>query len=124
MTDDLHPDVKALLPLKPLVFDILLVLMERDLHGYGLVKEIEARTGKHRKILPGALYRKLDRMERDGLVEESDWRPDPGLDDERRRYFRITDRGVAAAAAEARRLEALVEESRAKELLAARKAGS
>lgn len=116
-----EPEVAAALPLKPMEFHILLVLIERDVHGYALVKQLEVRMPEGGRILPGALYRALNRMADDGLIEESDWRPDPTLDDERRRYFRITDFGRAVARAEAERLEALVAESRTKKLLAARR---
>ncbi|MGD8330119.1 MAG: PadR family transcriptional regulator [Acidobacteriota bacterium] len=115
-----EPAAADLLPLKPIEFHILLVLLERDVHGYALVKQIEQRLPTTGKVLPGALYRTLNRLEELGLIEESDWRPDPTLDDERRRYFRLTGFGRRVAAAEAERLEALVTESRAKNLLAPR----
>lgn len=118
-----EPPVIDVVPLKPMDFHILLVLLERDVHGYALVKQLEERMAGGARILPGALYRALNRMEEAGLIEESDWRPDPTLDDERRRYFRITERGRAAARAEAERLEALVAESRKKKLLASRRSG-
>lgn len=114
------PDIAHVLPLKPLEFHILLVLLERDVHGYALVKQLEERIPEGGKILPGALYRALNRMADDGLIEESDWRPDPTLDDERRRYFKITELGRDVARAEAERMESLVRESRAKKLLSPR----
>lgn len=107
--------------LKPIELHVLLVLVERDVHGYALVKQLEERMPEQGRILPGALYRTLHRMERLGLIEESDWRPDPTLDDDRRRYFRVTERGLAAARAEAERLETIVAESRRKNLLPSRK---
>lgn len=107
--------------LKPIELHILLVLIERDAHGYALVKRLEERTPGGSRILPGALYRTLHRMEGLGLIEESEWRPDPLVDDERRRYFRVTERGLEAARAEAERLEALVAESRRKNLLPSRR---
>lgn len=113
-------DVDDVPPLKPMEFHILLVLLERDVHGYALVKQLEERMPEGGRILPGALYRSLNRMADEGLVEESDWRPDPTLDDERRRYFKITDLGRNVARAEAERMESLVRESRAKKLLAPR----
>jgi DNA-binding PadR family transcriptional regulator len=85
-----------------------------------LVKRLEERMPGGGKILPGALYRALNRMAEEGLIEESDWRPDPALDDQRRRYFRITEHGRQVAGAEAERMESLVDESRAKKLLASR----
>lgn len=114
-------DATEAAPLKPIEFHVLLVLMERDAHGYAMVKRLEERMPEHGKILPGALYRTLNRMAELGLIEESDWRPDPMLDDERRRYFRVTEAGIAAARAEAERMESLVRESRAKKLLASRR---
>jgi DNA-binding PadR family transcriptional regulator len=113
-------DAAGALPLKPMEFHILLALMERDVHGYALVKLLEERLPEQGKILPGALYRSLNRMADAGLIEESDWRPDPTLDDERRRYFRVTDFGIEVARAEAERMQSLVDESRAKKLLAPR----
>ena len=104
-------------PLKPLEFDVLLVLIEHDAHGYALVRRLEERSASGAKILPGALYRALNNMADAGLIEESDWRPDPLLDDQRRRYFRITDLGRRLAAREAERMRALVEESAAKRLI-------
>ena len=92
------------LPLKPIVFHILLVLSDGDRHGYKLVKELEQRMEGCKKILPGNLYRTLRRMRDDGLITESAWRPDPAVDDERRRYFKLTEFGERVAKAEARRL--------------------
>lgn len=95
-------------PLKPLVFQILLVLLERERHGYSIVREIEAQSGRDAPIEAGTLYRTLRTMSRDGLIVESDQRPDPELDDERRRYFGVTAPGRAAAKAEAARLQKLL----------------
>jgi DNA-binding PadR family transcriptional regulator len=106
-------------PLKPLVFQVLLALVEEDRHGWSLVREVQQRGGFGR-IMPGNFYRTLRAMLADGLIAEAADRGDTGEDDERRRYFRLTPAGSAAAAAEARRLEALVVESRAKRLLTKR----
>jgi DNA-binding PadR family transcriptional regulator len=94
-------------PLKPTVFLILVALGERERHGYGLVKAIERRAPGAR-IEPANLYRTLRAMKRDGLIAETARRPDPELDDSRRRYFRITDKGARLARAEADRLSKLV----------------
>lgn len=94
-------------PMKPTEFLILVSLAEREQHGYGLVQAIEART-PHLRVEPANLYRTLRAMSRAGFIEESDERPDPALDDSRRRYFRITEKGIRAARAEASRLEGLV----------------
>ncbi|MGH9320630.1 MAG: PadR family transcriptional regulator [Vicinamibacteria bacterium] len=94
-------------PLKPTVFLILLALAERERHGYNLVKAVEARVPGMR-IEPANLYRTLRTLKREGLIAESSHRPDPELDDSRRRYFKITDRGARLARAEANRLAKLV----------------
>jgi DNA-binding PadR family transcriptional regulator len=106
-------------PLKPLVFQVLLALVEGESHGWSLVREVQQRGGFDR-IMPGNFYRTLRAMLADGLIEEAPGREDPTADDERRRYFRLTAAGADAASAEARRLEALVVESRAKRLLTKR----
>jgi DNA-binding PadR family transcriptional regulator len=105
--------------LKPLVFQILLGLAGGERHGWSLVREIQQR-GDFDPILPGNFYRTLRGMLADGLIEEVPGRAKAEPEDERRRYFRLTDSGRSAAAGEARRLEALVAESRAKKLLAKR----
>ena len=106
-------------PLKPLVFQVLLALFEGERHGWALVREVQQRGGFD-QIMPGNFYRTLRGMLADGLIEEVANRSTEGSDDERRRYFRLTAAGQGAAAAEARRLEALVHESRAKKLLTKR----
>ena len=106
-------------PLKPLVFQILLALAEGERHGWSLVRDLQQRSGFGR-IMPGNFYRTLRSMLDDGLIEESDARPAAEEDDERRRYFRLTARGEQAAVAEARRLEKVVLEARAKKLLTRR----
>ena len=121
MTPPFRTSAPAVAPLKPIVFQVLLVLLDEERHGWGIVREIERRAGDTFKILPGNLYRSLREMIADGLIEESARRPDPELDDERRRYFKVTKRGREAARAEAERLEALVGEARALKLLASRR---
>jgi DNA-binding PadR family transcriptional regulator len=103
------------LPLKPLVFQILLALADEERHGWSLVREVQQRGGFAR-LMPGNFYRTLRSMLADGLIEESR-RRSADDDDERRRYFRVTTLGSRLAAAEARRLEALVVEARAKRLI-------
>jgi DNA-binding PadR family transcriptional regulator len=103
------------LPLKPLVFQILLALGDEERHGWSLVREVQQRGGFAR-LMPGNFYRTLRSMLADGLIEESR-RRSADDDDERRRYFRVTTLGSRLAAAEARRLEALVVEARAKRLI-------
>ncbi len=117
MPDSSTPNLLTMLPLKPTMFEVLLVLTGGDRHGYSIVKEIEQRTAGELQIQPGNLYRTLRTMMQRGLIEESDRRPDPELDDERRRYFRITPFGVELAKAEASRMEKLVATARAHDLL-------
>jgi DNA-binding PadR family transcriptional regulator len=105
-------------PMKPLVFQVLLALVDDDRHGWALVRDVQQRGFE--RLMPGNFYRTLRAMLADGLIEEAPDRPHTAGDDERRRYFRLTRAGAHAAAAEARRLEALVGESRAKRLLTKR----
>jgi DNA-binding PadR family transcriptional regulator len=114
------PDPDAVLPLKPVEFHVLLTLAGRECHGYGIVQAIAERTGGRLRIEPGNLYRSLRAMLADGVIEESARRPAPDLDDERRRYYRITAFGRRVAAAEASRLEALVASARACKLVKGR----
>ena len=100
--------VDALLPLPLPVFHMLLALSEGERHGYALKREILARTHGKLNLASGALYGSINKMLDQGLIEESDERPDPHLDDERRRYYRITPLGLRAAQAEAARLRQLV----------------
>src|SRR5215472_5663540 len=94
--------------LSPAVFHILLSLGEGERHGYALKREISVRTGGRLKLGPGVLYGSINKMLELGLIEESDDRPDPHLDDERRRYYRITAYGRKVAQAEAARMRELV----------------
>ena len=106
------------LPLTPSVFHILLALADGERHGYGIIKEVEARTEGRVRLGPGTLYGSIKRMLGERLIEESGERPDPALDDERRRYYRLTEFGRRVAVAEAERLSGLVAVARAKQLLA------
>ncbi|HYN85711.1 MAG TPA: PadR family transcriptional regulator [Pyrinomonadaceae bacterium] len=106
-----------LLPLTPAVFHILLALADAERHGYGIIKEVEARTDGAVRLGPGTLYGSIKRMLDEGMIEESDERPGPESDDERRRYYRLTDFGRRVATAEAERLSRLVASARAKRLL-------
>ena len=96
------------LPLTPATFHILLALADEERHGYAIMQEIAERTERAVKLGPGTLYGSLKRLLEQGLVEESDERADPALDDERRRYYRITREGIAAARAELRRLAEMI----------------
>jgi DNA-binding PadR family transcriptional regulator len=105
-----HPE--SLLPLTPAVFHILLALAGEERHGYDLMREVASLTDGKMQMGPGTLYGSLKRMLRAGLVVESDERPDPGLDDARRRYYRLTDFGQQVLTAEVKRLDRLVEAAR------------
>ena len=101
--------VNDLAPLSPAVFHILLSLGEGERHGYALKREISRRTDGKLKLGPGMLYGSINKMLALGLIEESDHRPDPHLDDERRRYYRITNYGRKVAQAEAARMRELAQ---------------
>jgi DNA-binding PadR family transcriptional regulator len=110
-------DVQKLLPLKPLVFQVLVALADGERHGWALVRDVQMRGGFGR-IMPGNFYRTLRAMLAEGLIEESgDRREFREEDDERRRYFQLTPLGLAVAAGEARRLESVLLEARTKRLL-------
>lgn len=107
-------DIDSLLPLPPATFHILLALADEDRHGYAIIQDVAARTRGELKLSAGTLYRSVQRMQEQGLIVETRERPAPELDDERRRYYRITAFGNAVAKAEARRLTQLVKMARAK----------
>jgi DNA-binding PadR family transcriptional regulator len=115
--EDEARDPRTLLPLRPAVLHVLLALADEERHGYGIMREVERRTGGETHLGPGTLYGSIKHMLIDGLIEESDERPDPEMDDQRRRYYRITDFGRRVAGAEAERLAGLVSTAREKKLL-------
>jgi DNA-binding PadR family transcriptional regulator len=96
-------------PLSTAVFQILLCLAAGERHGYAIKREIEQRTGGKLKLGPGVLYGSINKLLEWGWIEESDERPDAHLDDERRRYYRLTATGREAAQAEAARMRELVD---------------
>jgi DNA-binding PadR family transcriptional regulator len=104
---------ESLLPLPRATFHILMALADDDRHGYAIIQDVAAGTGGELKLSAGTLYRSIQRMLEDGLIVETSDRPAPELDDERRRYYRITPFGTAVAKAEARRLTHLVKMARA-----------
>ncbi len=108
MTSRNAPAPYDFLPLSPAVFHILLCLADGERHGYALKREIARRTEGRLTLGPGALYGSIAKMLDQGLIEESDDRPDPHLDDERRRYYRIKQLGRRVAQAEASRMRELV----------------
>jgi DNA-binding PadR family transcriptional regulator len=109
-------DISHFLPLSPPMLHALLSLADGEKHGYAIIKEIERRTGGEVRLGAGTLYTLIKRALGDGLVAESDDRPDPSLDDERRRYYRLTPLGRSVAEADIARLEGLVQMARAKNL--------
>src|SRR5262245_37343089 len=113
----LSPNPENLLPLTPAVFHVLLALAEGERHGYAIMQEVAGTTHGRIKMGPGTLYGTIKRLLAAGLIEESDRRPDPELDDERRRYYRLSGIGVRVAQAEAARYEALAKIARRKKLL-------
>ncbi len=111
--DRFRPD--AFLPLTPVAFEILLALADGERHGYGILQEVESRSTV--SLHAGTLYRALARLLEARLIEEGDEPPGAGSSDERRRYYRLTDRGVAVARGEVQRLEGQLAAARARRLL-------
>lgn len=109
-------DVDVMLPLPPVTFHILMALADGDRHGYAIIQDVEARTDGELRLGAGTLYRSIHRMLEQGLIAESSRRPARALDDERRRYYRLTAFGTAVARAETRRLAQLLRLARARGL--------
>lgn len=110
-------DPRSFLPLTPFAFQVLLAIADADRHGYGIIREIAERTDGAIQLRTGTLYTLLQRLLDKGLIEESDQRPHPDEDDERRRYYGVSTLGRAVLVAEARRLEQAVGEARRKRVL-------
>src|SRR5216683_7138092 len=100
--------IAGMLPVLPATFHILVALADEDRHGYAIIQDVAARTDGSIRLSPGTLYRSIQRMLEEGLIVETDERPSPEDDDERRRYYRITPFGASVARAEARRLTQLI----------------
>jgi DNA-binding PadR family transcriptional regulator len=115
-------EIQAFLPLTPPMLHTLLALADGDKHGYAILKEVARRTGGTVRLGPGTLYALVKRALADGLIIEADERPDPALDDERRRYYRLSSRGRRVAIAEIERLESIVDIAHEKKLLRPRTA--
>lgn len=101
-----------LLPLTPAVLNILLALAGGERHGYGIMREVREGTDGMIRLGPGTLYTAIKRLLEGGLIEESDERPDTEIDDQRRRYYRLTDFGQRVVSAEVERLEEVVRKAR------------
>ena len=110
-------DPELFLPLTPAMFHILLALADRERHGYHIMQEVDERTEGKVRLGPGTLYGSIKRMLADGMIEETDERPDPELDDERRRYYRLTPAGRTVAVAEAERMERVLAQAREAKLI-------
>jgi DNA-binding PadR family transcriptional regulator len=100
-------------PLSRTAMHVLVAIGPEERHGYAIMREIERITDGAVRLGPGGVYTTIRHLLDDGLIEESDDRPDPDLDDQRRRYYRLTAVGRAVVAAEVRRLETLVRAARA-----------
>jgi DNA-binding PadR family transcriptional regulator len=109
-------ETESYLPLTPAMFHILLALADGEKHGYAILKEVALRTSDKVRLSAGTLYGNLARLEGSGMIAESGNRPAFGLDDERRRYYRLTELGRSIAVAEARRMEEALSQARAKHL--------
>jgi len=110
-------DPEKMLPLTPAVFHVLLALVGGERHGYAIMQEVAESTEGRIKMGPGTLYGTIKRLLEAQLIEESDERPDPELDDERRRYYRLTGMGERVVQAEARRYADIVAVARGKKLI-------
>ena len=116
----MHPvknDPQAMLPISPAVFHILLALADGERHSYSIMQEIAAHTEGKMRIGPTTLYRSIKHMLLDGLIVEADERPDPALDDERRRYYKLTSFGQQVALTETQRLEQALRVAHSRPLL-------
>lgn len=113
---DSHRPIADLLPLTPAIAHILLAVADEDRHGYAIMREVERLTEGATRMGPGTLYGTLKRLLGAGLVMETDDRPDLLLDDERRRYYRITPLGRRVLQAESARMATLVAAARAKQV--------
>ena len=104
--------LESFLPLTPAVFHILLTLADGEAHGYAMMQDVSRRSGGTVRLGPGTLYGAISRLLQDQIIEESEERPDPEMDDTRRRYYRLTKLGGLVLAAETERLSDLVKAAR------------
>lgn len=117
MSDTDHRDPQDLLPLKPVDLLVLMTLASGERHGYGIVTDIAEQTDGQIRLVPGNLYAVLQRLGNQGVLEETEKRPAPDLDDRRRRYYAITGFGRRVLSAEAERLRGLVGIAEAMDLI-------
>jgi DNA-binding PadR family transcriptional regulator len=117
MSSKTNNDPEGHLPLSPAVFHILLALADEERHGYGIMQEVKRRTDGKVRLGAGTLYGAIKRLLEKGIIAETDERPDPELNEERRRYYRLTDFGQRVLRVEVSRLNQLVQQARAKEVL-------
>jgi len=110
-------DPEEILPLTPAAFHVLLALADGERHGYAIMQEVGEHTAGRMKMGPGTLYGTIKRLLEAGLIEESDERPDPQLDDERRRYYRLSGVGQRVVRAEAQRYADVAAVARGKRLI-------
>ncbi len=108
---------EELIPLTPTVFNIMIALADCEMHGYGIMLQVEENTEGQMRMGPGTLYGAIKRMLNAGLIEESEERPDPSLDDQRRRYYKLAALGQKVLQLEARRLASQVSLIHSKNLL-------
>ncbi len=113
-----HDQLAPLLPLRPNDYHILFALLDGPRHGYAISRLIREQTADQIRLEAANLQRTVQKLIRNGLVEESEWRPIPEEDDYRRRYYELTDLGKRAVAADAARMRRLVDAAEAKQLLA------
>ncbi len=110
-------DPSPYLPLSPAMFHVLVALADGEKHGYAILKDVHRTTGGRVRLGPGTLYAVIKRFVDEGLIAESEERPDPALDDERRRYYRLLDSGRQVVLAEIARMEQAIALARHKHLL-------
>ncbi len=118
-----NPEPWDLLPLPVAQLHIMLALADGDKHGYAIMSEVEVLTERSVTMGPGTLYGTVKRMLNAGLIDETDERPDPELDDERRRYYRLTALGERVLDAEVVRMEQLARTARVRRKVARRRLG-
>ena len=116
MGNDERP-VKAPFKMTPAVFHVLLAVADGETHGYRIMQEVEGRSRGSVKLGPGSLYFTINRLTDSGMIEESDQRPDPELDDSRRKYYRLTQYGRDVLASELSTLADIVAVARSKDLI-------